>query len=314
MDDAHDPKSTASEARVGAKRAFMESLDGKLVAAGYPVPLGATPRPPPQAVRPPVPAIPKPSPAPPLTFEGWAELSVRFAGAPAEDLAAALAAQGLTLEVWKRFDGAYARALSDDVRAGQGEPTAVCEARYKEERARRDGTPAEGTPPAASTPGLAPAHLRGTNGLPDLPAEVLVAMGRMPFVPPAPAPELESAAPAKRAAKTVESKVMPSPVGGQTMDLDAALQRPTPDLPFAGSTGGTGVVYVPSLDARQYVALRAELALQPAPREETWRRYYVPNEAALRALEEQWRHPARRVELEAALADFAVAMRGEVMR
>jgi hypothetical protein len=98
------------------------------------------------------------------------------------------------------------------------------------------------------------------------------------------------------------------------MDLDAALQRPTPNLPFAGTTGGAGAVYVPLLDARQYVALRAELALQPAPREETRRRYYVPNEAALRALDEHWRHPARRAELETALADFAVVLRGEVLR
>jgi hypothetical protein len=100
----------------------------------------------------------------------------------------------------------------------------------------------------------------------------------------------------------------------KTMELDAALQRPTPSLPFAGATGGASAVYVPALDARQYVALRAELALQPALREETRRRYQVPNEAALRALEEQWRHPARRAALEIALADFAVALRGQVLR
>ena len=40
----------------------------------------------------------------------------------------------------------------------------------------------------------------------------------------------------------------------------------------------------------------------------------MPNEAALRALEDQWRDPARRAELETALADFAVALRGEVLR
>jgi hypothetical protein len=38
------------------------------------------------------------------------------------------------------------------------------------------------------------------------------------------------------------------------MDLDmGALQRPTPSLPFAQSTGGADVVYVPPLDARRYV-------------------------------------------------------------
>jgi hypothetical protein len=34
----------------------------------------------------------------------------------------------------------------------------------------------------------------------------------------------------------------------------------------------------------------------------------------IRALEEHWRHPARRAELEAALADFAIALRGEALR
>ncbi len=176
---------------------------------------------------------------------------------------------------------------------------------YREERARHAGAPAEGTPLAPP----APAHLRGTSGLPDLPAPVLATMGRMPFVPPAPAPE--RAAPGKRPAKTVESRVIP--VGGETMDLGEALQRPTPDLPFPGSASVAGVVYVPRLGPRQYVALRAELALQPASPEETRTRYQVPNEAALRALEEQWRHPARRAELEDALAVFAVVLRGLVL-
>jgi len=82
------------------------------------------------------------------------------------------------------------------------------------------------------------------------------------------------------------------------MSLDTTLQRPTPTLPFVGSTGSQGVGYVPLLDARQYVALCAELALQPAPREQTLCRYQVPTEAAFRALDEQWQHPAQRAELE----------------
>jgi hypothetical protein len=294
--DEGEPTGPASAARVGAKRSFFESLDAKL--AGH-------------AMSPRVPAPPPPSPPPPaLSFEAWAELSVRFLDSPEAALVQALTARGLTLEAWKQLDHDYRRALSFDVRAGQRERSAVYEAKYKEERARRNGAPGEGTPPALPAYVPAPAHLRGTTGLPDLPGTMMEAMGRMPFVPPAPEP----AAPGKRPAKTVESKVMPSPVGGQTMDLDAgALQRPTPSTPFARSTDGAGVVYVPPLGARQYVALRAELSLQPAPREETLRRYQVPNEAALRALEEQWRHPARRAELETALADFAVVLRGHVL-
>jgi hypothetical protein len=149
----------------------------------------------------------------------------------------------------------------------------------------------------------------GTADSPELAGAVWEAMGRMPFLPPSAKP----AAPEKRPAKTVQSKVVPR--GGQTMALDAgALQRPTPTLPFAGSTGDAGVVYVPHLDARQYVALHAELALQVAPRKETLSRYQVPNEAALRALDEHWRHPGRRAEIEAALLDFAAVLRRQVLR
>ena len=40
----------------------------------------------------------------------------------------------------------------------------------------------------------------------------------------------------------------------------------------------------------------------------------MANEGALRALEEYWREPARRAEIEAALADFAATLRGQVLR
>ncbi len=306
--DERDREGTESETSagmsVGAKCAYMENLAAKVAAAGYPV-AAALARP-----EPPKPPVQAPAPPPALTFEAWAELAARFDGAPPADLAAALAERGVTLEVWRRFDDAYGRTLVDDIRAGRGDRPAVYDAIYKEERARHAGAPAELTPPALPAVQIAPEHLRGTNGVPDLPASVLARMGRMPVVPPPPAP----AAAGKRPAKTVESKVMPSPVGAQTMDLAEALQRPTPDLPFPGSASVAGVVYVPRLGPRQYVALRAELALQPASREETQKRYRVPNEAAFRALEEQWRHPARRAELEAALADFAVVLRGQVLR
>jgi hypothetical protein len=294
--DEREPTGPASAARVGAKRSFFESLDAKIAGTAE------------------IPRVPAPPPSPPppaLSFEAWAELCVRFLDSPEEALVQALTARGLTLAAWKQLDHDYRRALSDDVRAGQRERPAVYAAKYKEERARRNGAPGEGTPAALPAYEPAPAHLRGTAGLPDLPATMLEAMGRMPFVPPAPEP----AVPGKQGPKTVQSMVVQGRVGGQTMDLDAgALQRPTPSTPFARSTGGGGVVYVPLLDARQYVALCAELGLQPVPRKETLKRYRVPNEAALRALEEHWRHPARRAELETALADFGVALRGLVLR
>jgi hypothetical protein len=64
------------------------------------------------------------------------------------------------------------------------------------------------------------------------------------------------------------------------------------------------------LDARQYVALCAEPKLDPELREATLHRYHVPSEAALHALMEEWRDPARRAELETALTDFVAIVRG----
>jgi hypothetical protein len=133
-------------------------------------------------------AAPPPAPTA-LSFEAWAELSLRLVDASPQVLAAALAAQGLTPEVWERLERAYLSALRDDV----------------------------------------------------------------------------------------------------------------------------GVGYAPRLGVRQYVALSAELALEPASRAATLRRYQVPTEAALRMLEEDWRHPARRAELEGALVDFAVVVRGQAL-
>jgi hypothetical protein len=286
-----DPAEPLSEASPDAKRAFFGKLDAKLAAAGY-------------AVNPPAPAPPA------LTFEAWAELSVRFDGSRPEDLTGALSARGVTLEVWKRFDAEYRRALSDDLRAGKQERPAIYDGKYKQEQARRAGTPAPPIPAALPTPQIAPASLRGTTDSPELVAAVFEAVSRMPFVPPPPEP----AGQGKRAPKTVQSKAVQSGSGGQTMSLDAgALQRPTPTLPFSGGTGGEGVLYVPRLDARQYVSLLVELWLNPASREDALRRYQVPNEAAFRAVEEHWRNSGRRAELEATLVEFGLALRGRVL-
>jgi hypothetical protein len=303
-----------------AKRAYFDRLDAKLAAEGYavsppaPVPMGDAPMPA---------APPQPAPPPPLTFEAWAELSVRYDGAPPESLAGALFTRGVTYETWKRLDGEYLRALRDDLKAGQWERPVLYEAMYKAEQARRAGDAAAPSPaPAAeplaaeappALPALAAAHAAfgGTAESPEMAAALFEVVSRMPFVPPPPAP----AAPAKRSPKTEQSLVMPSRVGGQTMSLDAGTeQRPTPTLPFSGSAGVAGVVHVPPLGARQFVALCAELWLQAAPRKETLSRYHVPNEAAFRALEEQWLHPSRRAELETALAELAVALRSQVLR
>jgi hypothetical protein len=127
----------------------------------------------------------------------------------------------------------------------------------------------------------------------------------MPFVPPPP----EVLVDGKRPAKTVPSTAMPDRVPSGTMALDLAQQRPTPTLPFAGSNGSMGVGYEAPLDARQYVELCADLVRGRAPLLETLGRCEVPTVSALRMLEEHWRHPARRAELEAALAELAAVVR-----
>jgi hypothetical protein len=282
-----EPHHPSLKAKAHARRAFFETLDATLSAARPAVPVAVA------------------APSPGLSFEAWAELSVCVLELPEEALEKALVARGLTLAAWKQLDRAYYDALADDLRAGRQERPALYAAKYKEERARRAGAAVETAP---APPPSAPADLRDTKDVPDLPALMLKAIGGMPFVAPAPV------APERRSVKTVQSTAVPSTVGGATLDLNAALARPAPSVPFAGSTGGAGVVYVPQLSARQYVALRAELMLAPAAPEETRRRYQVTNEAALRALEEHWREPARRAELEVALVDFAAALRGQVLR
>jgi hypothetical protein len=289
------PPSSSGPAPAPAKHSFFGSLDGKLSAAGYAPPAAPAPEP----------------PRPALSFGMWVELSVRLDGASPEDLAQALSTWDLTHEAWARLEREYFRMLSDDVRAGRYERPALYEAKYREEHARRAGH--EGGRPAV-LPGPAPeagtpADLAGTVRGPGFAAEVWAAMGRMPFAPPAP----EAPAAGKRTAKTMQSKAAPSHPGAETLPLRDAEPRPTPTLPFAGCNGGVGVGYVPSLHARQYLALRWELALELAPREATLRRYGVPTEAAFLTLDQDWRHPARRADLEAALADLTVVLRGLVL-
>ncbi len=304
MEESDEP---GSEAAADAKARFFETLDAKRAGVGH-------------AVGPRSPAPPAPAQAPPaLSFEAWMDVSVRFAGAPLEDLVAALSTQGVSREAWTGLDRDYRRALSNELLAGKWERWALYEAKHKEALARRGGAPA--VPAEARSPVLRaeepmPAFdpLRSTAGLPDMPNAIMEVIGRMPFGPSADVAQ-EAAAPGspgagKRPAKTLQSKAVPS--GGLTMSLDGvALQTPT--LPFAGSTGSVGVLPVPELTAMQVVSLRVELMLQPAPREETLRRYGVPTEGVYRALEERWRGAERRGEIEWALVTLGVVLRRELL-
>jgi hypothetical protein len=297
-------------AHVGAKCAFFSMLDTDLAAAGHPV-------------DPPPPAPPPPAPGLALSFETWVDLTVEVAGATPEAVAAALSAHGLTPDDYRRLEAAYSREISDDLLAGRQERAMFYSAKHAQAaREARPSAPAaaaaKGTPLAPGTPGPpvvptplpVPEAFRSTAGLAEPESPVMGKIGRMPFMPPPPVAPFKGKAPAK----TTPSKAVVPPVGSETMALDGARMRPTPTTPFGGSAGSPGVGYVSTLDARQYVALCAELALAPAPREKTLARYQVPTEAAFRALEEEWGRPARRAELEWALGQFAFMVRALVLR
>jgi hypothetical protein len=288
----------------------------------------------PVSQRPPLdaPAIAKIEEArPALDFEAWAALSFRLLGATEEEKAAAAGALGLTIEAWTRLDEAYLRALSDDLIAGRMERPALYRAACQAEMARRQeaaggeaakakaeagkieaagGEPAGAVPvpsgEAASVP--APRLLKSTAEAVDLPPGVRELMGRLPFLPAAPA----GAAPAKAAAaKTLQARIAPS--AGTTMPLDGdVIQKAVAAVPFVGSAGGAGaggVVSFPSFTVRQYFSLRMDLAAHPDQAADTLRKYGVPNEAARRALDEHWRErmaasPELRAAWEEAAAEY----------
>jgi len=257
----------------------------------------------------------------PLGFEAWAALSIRFIGARAEEKLEALGARRLTLDAWTRIDDDYLRVLSADLRAGRTERPALYAATCKEDMVRRSeaSEASEAEPSEENAPAPRPAYMRarapfaGTGDAVDLPAAVREAMGKLPFRAAAAGPG--PAALGRELAKTKPMAVMRSHLG-ETLPLDdAALQKAVAAVPFAGSTGGVGIVYFPSLTVQQYVSLRADLAARPEWAGETLRRYGVPSEASRRALEEHWQEqialrPELRAELEAAVATYMTWLAG----
>ena len=112
-----------------------------------------------------------------MSFDTWAELSIRLLGAPPEEQRAALDARNLSVDAWTRTDAHYLRLLSDDLRTGRTDRAKRYAAAFDAEVARRGQ--------AVPTVVKAPAALTGTGMSVELPAAVHEAMGKPPFRPAA---------------------------------------------------------------------------------------------------------------------------------
>jgi hypothetical protein len=95
---------------------------------------------------------------------------------------------------------------------------------------------------------------------------------------------------------------------------DDAMAKAVAALPFAGTTVGAGSVPFPRLKLEQYASLHAELRVWPERAGEILLRYYVPSEAARKALEEHWAMRLAENVGERAAFERAVDLRAEAGR
>jgi len=140
----------------------------------------------------------------------------------------------------------------------------------------------------------------------EVPAELRELMGRLPFMPRAPGPEL---------ARTMKAAA-PYWLKGQTAPLgeDSIPKPPGAALPFVKNTVGPALAPFPLLPLEAYASLRAELSLWPERSAEILPRYHVNNEAAHAALEEHWQRelaasPEARARFGKLLAEFTAWLR-----
>jgi hypothetical protein len=165
---------------------------------------------------------------------------------------------------------------------------------------------AEGTGAAPAAPGEgATEGLASTALAPDLPAEVWEMLGKLPFRPAS----LEQAA-----VRTLQVPVMTRNLGETgPVELDA-MAKAVAALPFAGTTAGAGSVRFPELKLEQYASLHAELLVCPEQAGKILPRYFVPSEAARKALEEYWarrlaENVGERAALERAVEEYSAWLR-----
>jgi len=134
--EAASPRPTAEE-KARALGSFFEALEGRLAGYAAVAPPGVAPPPPVVEVKQEKKAEAAEVAEERLSFEAWAELSLRLIGAGAEERVAALGARGLTAEEWSRLDERYLRALWEDLPSGREDRAAVYARKWEEEMERR---------------------------------------------------------------------------------------------------------------------------------------------------------------------------------
>jgi len=146
-------------------------------------------------------------------------------------------------------------------------------------------------------------ELKGTNEAPCPPPEGWTARGKLPFSEPPP--------PDPSAPKANRTQKVPGYRGRvETLGVSGDSKVwPVPAVPFAGRAE-PAVIHLPELTPRQFIGLRATLALWPQHAEQTLRAYGLPSKAAYAALLGQWRRkaegdPSLRAVVRALAADFA---------
>jgi hypothetical protein len=254
-----------------------------------------------------------------MSFEQWAELSARLLKRKAGEREKILERHSIEPEDWTRIDDHFKRALGDDISEGDGELGvrygAVCVAELARRRAEASApaAPPVEEPPAAAEPApevavapvpATPSYLRGPaeyaapviSSLPASPtgpgnplASTLAALPR----PPDGGPALPfDAAPS---ADFVASLSAPAPaasprVGGETLPVAADLARAaTATLPFGKSVAASLKPATMRLTIEDYAAVCVELALYPDRALDVMRRYHVPDEQTLRAIDADWK-------------------------
>jgi len=250
----------------------------------------------------------------PLDFDAWAALCARMVRRGEDERRAILAEQGVEPEVWRRCDEHHAATLAHDAAEGEGTLAkrygALCAAEMQRRRSALSAPAPEpqSAPPPAPVAEPAP-ESPPQEEIPSFLREVSISVPVM-VVPPslamtqdvsaavraATAPALPfagklspaSVATAPASPRAASAAPAPGTPPGMTLEVGTDLRAfMRPALPFAATPGERGTAS-PRLTFQAYASLCAELALHPEEAEAILRKYNITNEAARRALDEEW--------------------------